>query len=88
MTLRWRTASEHDTLGFLVFRETKGKLVRLSKRLIPAASLAGNSTTHAYSFRAKLASKRLAASSRYVLAEVHIDKTRTWYGPVRAQAAS
>lgn len=88
VTLRWRTASEHDTLGFVVFRKTKGKLVKLSKRVIPAASLAGSSTTHAYSFRAKLASKRLAASSRYVLAEVHLNGTRTWYGPVRAHAAS
>jgi hypothetical protein len=88
VTLRWRTASEADTLGFNVYRKTRGKLVKLNKRVMPAASLAGSSSTHAYSFRAKLASKRLAASSRYVLAEVHLDGTRTWYGPVRAIAAS
>jgi hypothetical protein len=89
VTLRWRTASEADTLGFVVYRKNaQGKLVRLSKRMIPAASLSGSSASHAYSFRARLASRRLAASSRFVLAEVHLDGSRTLYGPVRASAAS
>jgi len=88
VTLRWRTASEQNTLGFNVYRKAHGKLVRLNKRLLPAASLSGSSTTHNYSFRARLASKKLAASSRYVLAEVHMNGSRTLYGPVRASVAS
>jgi len=88
VTLRWRTAAEQDTLGFNVFRKAHGKLVKLNRRIIPAASLTSSSTSHAYSFRARLASRKLAASSRYVLAEVHPNGSRTLYGPIRASAAS
>jgi hypothetical protein len=89
VTLRWRTASESDTLGFRVYRKNaNGKLVRVSKRIIPAASLSGSSASHAYSFRARLASRKLAVQSRFVLAEVHVDGSRTLYGPVRASAAA
>jgi hypothetical protein len=87
VTLRWRTAAEQDTLGFYVYRVTKGKLARLSK-LIPAKALTGSASSHAYSFSKQLKSAKLAASSRYKLAEVHPDGKRTWYGPVRAVAAT
>lgn len=88
VTLRWRTASEQNTLGFKVYRKAHGKLVKLTKRMIPAASLSHSSASHSYSFRARLTSRKLAATSRYVLAEVHLNGTRTLYGPVRATAAS
>lgn len=85
--LRWRTGSEFATVGFNVYRKARGKLVRLNKRLIPAASITGRSTS-SYSFRARIASRRLAASSRYLLAEVRVDGSSTWYGPVRAVAVA
>jgi len=88
VTLRWSTASEANVLGFNVYRKSNGTLVRLNKRMVPATSLSKTAGAHAYSFRAMLRSRRLAASSRYVLAEVHGNGSRTLYGPVRASAAS
>lgn len=88
IVLRWRTASEVDTLGFQVYRLVRGHRVKVSKRIIPAASLVNSRSANAYSFRARLGSRRIAAASRFLLAEVHYDGRRTWYGPVRAAAAS
>jgi hypothetical protein len=88
VVLRWRTASEVDTLGFQVYRLVRGHRVKLSKRIIPAASLVNSRSSNGYSFRVRLSSRRIAATSRFVLAEVHNDGRRTWYGPVRAVAAT
>src|SRR5262249_60332610 len=88
VALRWRTASEQDVLGFNVYRKQDGKLIRLNRRIVPAAGLTKTATSHGYSFRAVLRSRKLAATSRYVLAEVHANGSRTLYGPVRASAAS
>jgi hypothetical protein len=89
VTLRWRTASERDTLGFNVYRLVRGHRVKLNKSLLPAASLSSSSAqTRAYAFRAKLGSRKVASSSRFVLAEVHRNGSRTLYGPVRATAAA
>jgi hypothetical protein len=87
VVLRWRTASEVDTLGFRVYRLVRGQRVQLTKRMIPAASLLGR-PSNAYSVRVRMRSARIAAASRYLLAEVHTDGRRTWYGPVRAGAAA
>jgi len=88
VTLRWQTASEENVLGYDVYRLVRGHRVKLNHRIIPAASLTKTATSHSYSFRAVLRSRKLAASSRYVLAEVHANGSRTMYGPVRASAAS
>jgi hypothetical protein len=88
VVLRWTTASEIETLGFNVYRSYKGKRIKLNQRLIPAASLLGGAAPYRYSFRARIASARLAATSRYWIQEVELDRTRNWYGPVRAVSAA
>lgn len=88
VTLRWKTSSEANVLGFRVYRKTGAKKVQLTKRIIPAAGAISSKSTHAYSFRARLASAKLAATSRYVLVEIHRDGTRTSYGPMRAVPAT
>jgi hypothetical protein len=88
VTVRWRTASEVDTLGFNVYRQSKGNRVKLNHSLIQAKSLNGNASTGRYVFRSRIASAKLAASSFYWLQEVHTNGTRTWYGPARAIRAS
>jgi len=88
VTVHWRTSSEVNTLGFNVYRTLHGKRVKLNKRLIPSASVLRGKSTSAYSFSARLASRRLAATSRYLLQEVHVNGTRTMYGPIRARNAA
>jgi len=88
VTVRWRTASEANVLGFNVYRVSHGQRVKLNKRLIPSANVLHGKSSSAYSFRTRLASKRLAASSRYVLQEVHTNGSRTNYGPIRARNAA
>jgi len=88
VTVRWRTSSEANVLGFNVYRVSHGQRVKLNKRLIPSANVLHGKSTSAYSFRTRLASKRLAASSRYVLQEVHTNGSRTNYGPIRARNAA
>jgi len=88
VTVRWRTSSEANVLGFNVYRVSHGQRVKLNKRLIPSANVLHGKSTSAYSFRTRLASKRLAASSRYLLQEVHTNGSRTSYGPIRARNAA
>lgn len=88
VVLRWRTASEYNTLGFNVFRTVRGQRVKLNNRLIPAASLINGRNVNAYSFRTRLASGRAAAAGRFWLQEVETNGARSWYGPVRAVAAT
>ena len=87
VTVAWRTASEANVIGFNVYRLVRGHMVKANHRIIAAASLSKSSTSHAYSFRTVLRSRKLAASSRFVLAEVHANGSRTLYGPVRASAS-
>ncbi|MDQ3875502.1 MAG: hypothetical protein M3322_08175 [Actinomycetota bacterium] len=88
VVLRWRTASEVNTLGYNVYRQAGAKRVKLNRSLIPAASLIGGSTSsHAYSFRTRIPSLK-GASAKYWLQEVASNGARSWYGPVRAVAAS
>jgi hypothetical protein len=88
VTVRWRTSSEVNVLGFNLYRQLNGKRVKLNRRLIPSANVLHGKSTSAYSFRTRLASERLAASSRYVLQEVHTSGSRTLYGPIRARNAA
>jgi 3D (Asp-Asp-Asp) domain-containing protein len=74
VSVRWRTASSVDTLGFNVYRQRGGQRVRLNRNLIPAASTV---TGHRYSFL----DRRPLRSSRYWIQAVGTDGSRSWYGP-------
>lgn len=76
--VRWATASEHDVLGFHVYREQNGRRTRASERLIPAKSGFGRK----YSYLDRRAPA--AARVRYWIQAVNFDGSRRWYGPARA----
>jgi hypothetical protein len=78
VVVRWRTASEIDTLGFLVYRQVEGKRIRVTRTLIPAKSAASGS---AYSYLDRRAPKGKAL--RYWIQQVAVDGSRSWYGPAR-----
>ena len=73
--VRWRTASELDSLGFHVYREVNGKRVRANTRMIAAKGRGS------YSFLDRKAPK--TKSVRYWVQEVAADGSRSWYGPAR-----
>lgn len=80
VTLRWRTATETDTLGYHVYRQRGSRRVRLTRRLIPALSLArGGVSGGTYTFRHRQALRRTVL--RYWLVEVARDGSRSWHGP-------
>ncbi len=78
--VRWSTASELDTAGFHVYRELRGKRVRVTKALVPA-----NRRSHSFLDRRAPAAGTVA---RYWLLEVSLDGSRSWYGPARAVSRS
>ena len=79
VVVRWRTASEIDTLGFNVYRQVNGKRVRVNTKLI-AASGRGS-----YSFLDRKAPK--GKTVRYGIQAVNADGSRIWYGPTRVSRA-
>jgi hypothetical protein len=80
VVVRWRTASEANTLGFHVYRQVEQRRVRLSHRLIASLGAVHGRT---YSFLDRKAPKR--GELRYWLQEVALDGSRTWHGPIRAR---
>jgi calcineurin-like phosphoesterase family protein len=76
--LRWRMASETRTLGFNIYRQGKGKVVKLNRTLIPSVS-GGTATGHAYS-RLDRNVPRAGWKLRYRLQAVDLDGTRSWMG--------
>ena len=78
--LRWRTASEVDLLGFNVYRELRGKKVKVNRFLIRARGAASGA---AYRFLDRGA---MRTSGRYWLQAVNLDGSRSWL--TRASAAS
>jgi hypothetical protein len=82
VTLRWRTGTEADTLGFNVYRQQGSRRVRLNRRLMPALGGLGGSS---YSFVDRRAPRHRAV--RYWLQDVDTQGVRTWHGPVRVRAA-
>jgi hypothetical protein len=67
-----------DTLGFNLYREQRGKLVRLNRTLIPTV-FPGGPAGHAYSWLDRSASTRTARFT-YRLQEVGLNGKRSWVG--------
>jgi hypothetical protein len=82
VTLRWRTGTESNELGFNVYRQVGARRVRVNRRVLPALGrLAGAS----YSFVDRAAPRHKAL--RYWLQDVDVRGNRTWHGPLRVAAA-
>ena len=79
VVLRWRTASELGTLGFIVFREQGGKRTRLTKTLIATR---GSQAGRAYAYLDRRAPR--TGILWYHVQAVHADGARSWFGPVAA----
>ena len=75
VTVRWRTASEVETLGFHVYREVNGKRVRVNRTLIAGKGRGSYSFLDPGAPRGK--------TVRYWIQEVAADGSRSWYGPAR-----
>jgi hypothetical protein len=74
--LRWRTASESQTLGFNIYRGRNEALTRLNRVLTPSA--AGDTTRgHGYSFLDRSAPRGMAS---YRLQAVNLDGSKHWVG--------
>jgi hypothetical protein len=82
VTVRWRTASEVDVLGFNVYRRTvSGPLRRVNRSLIAAK---GDTSGATYRFVDR--SARAGHVYAYRLQLVDTDGTRSWYGSARVRA--
>jgi hypothetical protein len=75
VVLRWRTAPGVTILGFDVYRERSGIRARLNRTLLPA----GNGS---YTLR-----DPYVREARFWLAEVRLDGSRVWHGPLRPRSA-
>jgi hypothetical protein len=82
VTVRWRTASEVDTLGFNVYRKTSSGTLRKVNRALIAAK--GAVTGASYRFVDR--STRAGVVYTYRLQLVDVDGTRSWYGSARVRA--
>jgi hypothetical protein len=75
--VRWRTASEIDTLGFNVYREANGRRVKLNRGLIAARGRG------LYSYLDRSAPR--ARPTRHWIQVVNLDGSRSWHGPAKAE---
>jgi hypothetical protein len=80
--LRWRTASETQTLGFNLYRRQRGKLVKLNRALMPSA-FGGTTRGRAYSFLDRSAQR--GGTYTYRLQAVGLGGSRVWIGTVVAR---
>jgi hypothetical protein len=82
VTVRWRTGSEVDALGFNIYRaKARGFLRKVNHRLIAAR---GGTSGATYRFLDR--SARSGVAYTYRLQLVDVDGTRSWYGSARARA--
>lgn len=72
--VRWRTASELETVGFNLYREQSKRLLKVNRTLI-RSTIAATTRGHAYSWLDRGAP---AGKLRYRLQSVDVRGTRTW----------
>jgi hypothetical protein len=76
--IRWRTASEAQIVGFNLYREQRGKLVKLNRALIPSV-FGGTAISQTYSWLDRNA-PRQRSGLRYRLQAVSLNGNRSWVG--------
>ncbi len=77
--LRWRTAQEAGLVGFNLYRERNGRLVKLNRTPITSV-FAGTTQGRSYSWLDRVAPQ----AARYRLQAIGIDGTRRWLGRASA----
>jgi hypothetical protein len=76
VVLQWRTASDGDLLGFNLYRQQRGKLVKVNGALIPSV-FGGTTSGHTYSLLDRSAPN---GAVRYRLQAVSLSGKRSWVG--------
>lgn len=76
VVLRWSTASELQTVGFNLYRQEGGRLVKLNAQLIAARGESGLGAAYAYVDRKAPRS----GPARYRLQAVQLNGARVWLG--------
>lgn len=79
--VRWRTASEAQSLGFNLYRAERGRLMKLNRTLIRSA-FAGTAAGRPYSWLDRAAPR---GSVIYRLQSVSLDGTKSWVGSTAAR---
>jgi hypothetical protein len=80
--LRWRTGAEAERLGFNLYRQQHGKLVKLNRTMIPSV-FGDTATGHTYSWLDRSAPSRAVS---YRLQAVSLSGKRNWVGGTTAGA--
>lgn len=85
VALRWQTGYEVDNLGFNIYREQRGKRVRLNPAIIAGSALLarqGTSLTAGQSYAWADRAARGKEPVQYWLEDIDLDGTRTLHGPI------
>jgi hypothetical protein len=90
--LEWRTAHEVNNLGFHIYREWSGELLRLTPGIIAGSALmAGPGTAltagHSYAWLDATVLNPLAPA-KYWIEEIDLSGKKTVYGPIRIENTS
>ncbi len=83
--LKWRTGYEVRNLGFKVYREDRGKLVKVTKSMVAGSALFARrglalTAGRTYAWTDKL--DDLTGAVRYWLEDVDLNGKSTWHGPI------
>ncbi len=88
-TLQWRTGYEADNLGFNIYRDERGKRVKLNPALVAgSALLAGGRTVLTAGNGYAWTDARGTAGTGYWLEAVDTNGVSTWHGPVYANGGA
>ncbi|MBI3424412.1 MAG: DUF11 domain-containing protein [Acidobacteria bacterium] len=88
-TLEWRTGYEADNLGFNVYREERGRRVKLNAALVAgSALLAGGRTVLTAGNSYSWVDSQSAVGASYWLEEVDLNGVSTWRGPIYATSSA
>lgn len=79
VVVRWRTGPGAGAVGFDVYREQRGRRVRVTRSLVPASFLGGSRPYSVVDRRAP------GGTVRYWLHVVGLDGSRSWHGPATAR---
>src|SRR5437867_1431153 len=88
--LKWRTGHEVEHLGFHVYREQNGQLLRVTPSLLAGSALLAGARTELTAGQRYSWWDVLPANSgplQYWLEEIDLHGQRTWHGPIAVKSA-
>jgi uncharacterized repeat protein (TIGR01451 family) len=90
VVLTWKTGGEAHNLGFNVYREKNGNLVRMNPSMVAGSALlmSGALPRHAARSYAWIDPSPAPAGTSYWLEDIDVNGTKTMHGPVHVTASS